>query len=159
MSLTEPSASALRPSAEVRVRPPSRPPLPPSESPSPREVRKFGVVILIGFGLISALLAWRAKPTPAYVCLGVGAAVGLLALLAPGPARPVYRVWMTVAGILGRINTTILLSMFYLVMITGFGMIFRLIRRDGLRIRRRKVDTYWVPKKMPKDTASYFNQY
>jgi len=159
MSLTEPAASAQRPPAAARVRPPSRPPVPPSDGASPQEIRKFGVVILIGFGLIAALLAWRAKPLAAEICAGVGASVGLFSLLFPRAARPVHRAWMAVAGVLGRINTTILLSLFYLVMVTGFGLVFRLIRRDALRMRRRPADSYWVPKKISKDAASYFNQY
>jgi hypothetical protein len=160
MSLTESTASPQRASAATRaVRPASRPPAVASEEPSRAEIRKFGVVMIIGFGLIGGLLAWTGRMTPAYVCWGVGAGIGLLAILLPGPARPVHRVWMAVARFLGRINTTILLSLFYLVMITGLGLIFRLIRRDALRLRRGSAESYWVPKKLPKDPASYFNQY
>lgn len=160
MSSTESTASPQRAAAPARVvRPASRPPAVAEESPSKSELRKFGVVMIVGFGLIGGFLAWTGRMTPAVVCWGVGAGMGLLAILLPGPARPVYRVWMAVARFLGRINTTILISLFYIVMITGLGLIFKVIRRDALRLRRGSAESYWVPKQLSKDPASYFNQY
>jgi len=123
-------------------------------------IRKFGLVMLAGFGLFGALLRWRGHPAGALVLWAAGAAIGLLAVAAPGPARPVYRAWMAGAHVLGRINTTLVLGLCYLVVFTGIGLVFRLIGRDALKLGfDRDAKTYWEPKRMPVDAKSYFDQF
>ncbi len=167
MSSTDTAAAAA---ADAARRPPAaaggpgrparRPPKPPPAPASDAEIRKFGVVMLVGFGLIGGILFWRGLASPAYALLALGAAVGGLALVAPGPARPVQRAWMAVAHVLGRVNTTILLTLFYALMIVPIGLVFRLIGRDALH-RRKRADagTYWEPKRLRTEPRSYFDQF
>ena len=122
-------------------------------------VRKFGLVMIAGFGLIGVMLHCLAHPSAARAAWGVGGAVGLLSLALPGPMRPLYRAWMAVAGVLGRINGAILLTLFYVLMLCPIALVMRLLGRDELRLRRKPVETYWEPKSLPEDPRAYFNQY
>lgn len=123
-----------------------------------RTVRVFGGVMIAGFGLIGAAARWLGSPTTSVVLWSIGAAVGLLSLAWPGPARPVYRAWMAFAHVLGRINTTVLLTLFWLVMVVPLALVFKLIRRDALS-RRIGGASYWVEKRLPADSKAYFNQF
>ena len=156
-SVGTPPSAAAAPSRPVR--PASRPPLGRSNPVTSTMVRAFGVVMLVGSGLIGALLWWTGRIRAASYVWTAGALIGLFALALPGPAAPVYRAWMATAQVLGRINTTILLTLFYVVMICGTALIFRLIGRDALRLRKKAADSYWEPKRMSEDPAAYFNQY
>ena len=122
-------------------------------------VRTFGLVMIVGFGLVGALLHWLAHPAAARVAWGIGGVMGLLSLALPGPMRPAYRVWMAAAGVLGRINGAILLTLVYGLMLCPIALVMRLFRRDELRLRRKPADTYWEPKSLPDDPKAYFNQY
>ena len=121
-------------------------------------VRRFGVVMLVGFGLLGGAAGWLARPTAAAWLWGIGGVVGVFALALPGPARPVFRGWMAVAHVLGRINTTILLALFWLVLVVPLALVFKLIGRDALQ-RRVRAASYWEPKTLPSDPKAYFNQF
>ena len=71
-----------------------------SSSTDPAAVRRFGIAALAFFGLMAGLGIWRARPVFAAV-FGTLAAVGLLCLTLPGPAAPLYRLWMAVAHRIG----------------------------------------------------------
>jgi hypothetical protein len=89
----------------------------------------------------------------------LGAGISTLALVAPGPARPVYGAWMAAARFLGRINMTILLTLVYVFMFCGLGLLLRLLGRDALHLEiERQAETYWEPKR-PSEPRRYLNQF
>jgi hypothetical protein len=51
----------------------------------------------------------------------------------------------------------ILLSV-YLFVFVPMGIVFRLLRRDALRLQKAATDTYWQKKSQPRNAASYFRQ-
>ncbi len=159
MSSTEIAPPRAADSTKARPRPAKRPPRPPAVL-SDADIRKFGIVMIVGFGLIGGFLAWRGYVTAPRVLWAFGGALGLLALAAPGPARPVHKVWMGFAHVLGRINTTILLSVFYYLVVTPLALIFKLIGRDALHRRfDPSAASYWEPKAMRTDARSYFDPF
>ena len=56
--------------------------------------------------------------------------------------RPWLDKWMALLRTIGNIQAWILLSLFYVVIITPFGLVFRFVA-DPLRLRRR--DSTWQP--------------
>jgi hypothetical protein len=65
-------------------------------------------------------------------------AAGLLivpAILEPRILAPVYRVWMRIAQVLAWINTRLILTLAYFVMLTPVGIIRRRFGADALGLR------------------------
>jgi hypothetical protein len=112
--------------------------------PSPPQLRKFGVAMLVGFGVL-ALLAelWLGRRTLALVFACVGLGTGLLGLTGTRAALPIYWAWMGIAFVLGNITTRVLVGAFYFAMLAPLGLGMRLFGRDRMR-RKRPAGTMWV---------------
>ncbi len=115
---------------------------------TPAELRKFGFVMTGGFTVIGGVVAWISGGigTGPQVLWGIAGAFLLLALIAP-PAvmRPIQKYWMLLALGLGWVNTRILLTlMFYLVM-TPVSLFMKLIGRDALDRKQDQRDSFWRP--------------
>jgi len=124
-----------------------------NRNPSSAELHKFGWAMLLGFGVIGAVL-WYFGPEPnGWVWTGVTAQKVSLAAWILGPAlllvsfgpqplaRPVYVVWMTAATYIGMVVTFILLSVLFAVLLPVFSLI-RL--KDPLRLKLAKPgESYW----------------
>jgi hypothetical protein len=62
--------------------------------------------------------------------------------------------WMKFAHTLGRINTTILLSIFYFVLVGIYAIIIGIPKKIIL-ILRKQPTTYWIDHKQGKDIHGY----
>ena len=88
-----------------------------------------------------------------------GVVVGIAGLVKPGAVRPIYSGWMLAAFPIGwTVSQLMLLVLFYLVF-TPVAIVFRLMRRDVLRLRRRDVPAYWVAKPGAARAEDYFRQF
>jgi len=124
------------------------------------ELRKFGVVMLVGFGIVGGILLWRAHPTTAYCFWGVGVLVCALAIAAPCAALPVYWVWMGIALIMGTVVNLVVLTLVYYLIFTPAGLTMRLFGRDALeRKRDAEAESYLVDHKSTLDSSRYERQF
>ncbi len=116
----------------------------------PKEWLKFTAVIALMVAIVAGLLLRRAVIT-LEVFFGVIAV--LLAALAVCWMRPrwfrgFYRGGMTVSFHIGQVMGKVLLTVFFLVIVTPLGLLLRLMRKDLLRLKRqRDATTYWQPSK------------
>lgn len=70
--------------------------------------------------------------------------------------KPAYRVWMKFAHILGKINTAILLTVFYFVFL-GIAKLFVVItRKDLLDLKWKDRSTYWKKREHSEMTRDAF---
>ncbi|MFM1770633.1 MAG: hypothetical protein RJA22_3162 [Verrucomicrobiota bacterium] len=128
---------------------------------TPHDLRRFG--LLVG-AVLAALGAWlwrRGHPAGPWLAVPGLALMGLGGV-APGWLRGVYRAWMALALALGLVMSTVLLTLFFLLVITPLGLGARLLGRDYLR---RRLDpgarSYWLPRDRtaPPDPRAYERQY
>lgn len=72
-----------------------------------------------------------------------------------------YRGWMKFAYALGWVNTRILLTLFFFLIITPVAVAMRLLGKDILSQRLDPgAETYWIPKEQPAfDPQSYLRQF
>ena len=131
--------------------------MPPRSQPA---LRKFGLSVggvFLAFGCVSW---WRAHDVAPRIMWALGAPLVVLGLVAPSLLAPVERGWMAMAEVLGRINTRIILSVLYIVIVTPLGWIRRW-RSDPLD--RRMQDgrsSNWVRRAhVPVDPARYRQQF
>jgi hypothetical protein len=115
---------------------------------------------LIVSGVLLLLAAWnyhRGRSTLVAV-LGTAALALLIASFVPPAARRFHVAWMKLAGILGYINSRVLLFLLFYLAITPYGLISRLFGRDPLNRRGMAKSSYWIPRKISKQTREKFER-
>ena len=114
--------------------------------PNATELRKFGVVILIGFGLIGALLFWKGRVPTAYWIWAVSGAIGLIAIVLPPLSLPFYWIWMGFAFVMGQIMSRVLIALIFFGILTPIAIVMRMMGRDSLRRLKpsANVASYWI---------------
>ena len=93
-----------------------------STSTSDRELRNFGIVMAVAFGVIAIF----ARPE---IFGSIAVTFLLLGLLATRVLAPVHRAWMKLADVLGWVNTRVLLILVYYLVVTPTGLVMRLLGR------------------------------
>jgi hypothetical protein len=111
-----------------------------------KELRKFGFLFAgILIGLFALLLPWwkeRAIPLwPFYI----GVPIALLAAIWSVALRPLYIVWMKFGAVMGFINTRIIMSVFFFVLLTPIAWIMKMRGKDPMaRALEKSTATYRV---------------
>ncbi|MBP7461159.1 MAG: hypothetical protein KBA26_07700 [Candidatus Delongbacteria bacterium] len=101
--------------------------------------------------LCTAVSAWRGGTWWPY--LGLAALVFLgLSFWGTGLVKPLYMIWMMLANALSFVTINLLLSLFFYLVITPIGIIFRLSGKSFFPLRPdSSQSTYWIPR----DPAAY----
>lgn len=100
------------------------------------ELRNFGLILAAGiivfFGLLFPLMKGGGIRPLSWPWLSA-LVLAAISLTIPGVLRPLHRAWMFVGGILGYINTRIILGIIYLAIFTPISILFKLLGKDHLR--------------------------
>lgn len=127
---------------------------------TPKTLRQFGLLALAIFGGMAAWRAFNGRMGPVTVMLGAaGGVLGLLGLVAPRALGPVFTAWMMAAFPIGWVVSRVVLAALYYLVFTPIALLFRVIGRDALRVRRPAAASFWQPKVPPADSAQYFKQF
>jgi len=114
-----------------------------------KEIRRFGLIAFIFFGSLSVLGIWMARPIPTYL-FGSLSCLGLGFVLAPRLLKPVYAAWLKIAHFVGRVLTTLILTVAYYLVITPSALIKRLFGGRPLPVMPdKKLQSYWVARSEP----------
>jgi hypothetical protein len=127
--------------------------------PKPKMLRQFAGLWLIFF---CGVAAWRARhgheDLRAAVEVTAGLVVGIVGLVRPSAIRPIYTGWMIAAFPIGwTVSRLMVLLMFYVVF-TPVALIFRVMGRDALRLRRSQGSSYWSVKNKAGAAETYLRQ-
>lgn len=133
---------------------------PPAGARTPAELRRFGLTVGGVFLLLALLSRWRGHTMPPLVMGTMGAALVAPGLVAPRLLAPIERQWMRFAEALGRLNTRIVLTLLYALVITPVGLIRRRVH-DPLdrRMRDGRASTWVARPRVPVDPARYRRQF
>ena len=125
-----------------------------------KELREFGLTVGIVFALIGGLFYWRGKDHYFYFVI-VSFMLLILGLIAPLVLKPIQKIWMAVALIIGFVMTRIILCVLFYLVITPISLLGKLSGRDQLSLKfDRKASTYWIPRKKEKyNKANYEKQF
>ena len=111
-----------------------------------KEWRKSALLAAFGLALISSLLRWRHHLTPQLwlPVLAVLSVTALGALLQPRWFRGYHLFSMRLGFAISRILGRVLLTIFFIFIVTPMGWLLRLAGKDPLQLKRpAKADTYW----------------
>lgn len=125
---------------------------------SPPTERSFGISVG-GVSLSAgALSLWRGYPTVGLVLLLAGGLLVGFALAAPSALRVPSRYWWRLAQALGWVNARLLLTLFFVLVLTPVGVIMRLFGRNPLRPPHAQTNwgAYSVRRRDPKHYERMF---
>lgn len=107
------------------------------EYPSKSHLRKsgilFSILFIVVFSIIPYLLHQEIKTFPLFL----SAIITTLSIFSPYKLRGPYSFWIKIGDILGRLNSKLILGLFFYLMITPFS-ILRNIIKFIFKIRTRK---------------------
>lgn len=111
------------------------------------ELRKFGITVGVVLLLIAGFLFWKERASFSWFA-AIGGALIVLGLIAPVVLKPVHRVWMTFAVVMGFIMTRVILTVLYYGLFTPVALMLKLLGKDLLEEKWDKTATsYWVKRK------------
>ena len=125
-----------------------------------RELKQFGITIAVVLGFLSTWFLWRGRDG-GYVLLIISIVFLVLGLFLPHLLKPLQKLWMTLAVLLGWLMTRIILIILFYLVVTPIGLFAKLCGKDFLNRKfDREAQSYWIPRKpSPPDKKNYQNQF
>jgi O-antigen ligase len=114
-----------------------------STNPSSR-LRRFGLVVGTGLTLVGLVSWYRGHESVPAVLWTVAAGLVLVGLLYPRALAPVERGWLAFGMALGWVNTRIILTLLFALVVTPVGAVMRLFRDPLDRRIREDKPSYWL---------------
>jgi len=108
-----------------------------------RSLRKFGLTVGIVLLLIGITLYLFDKS--AFVYFGcIGLLLILLGAAMPKVLKPINKVWMTLAIILGWFMSRVILTVLFYLIVTPIGFLVKIFGGDPLKLRAdNSISSYW----------------
>jgi hypothetical protein len=122
------------------------------------QARKSALTVAAVLLLFAAWNVYRGRPVVYFTLGGIAVTLALVGWLWPGGARIFDRSWMFVAGVLGYINSRILLSIMFYGVMAPYGIVMRLFGRNTLNRRGPNAGTYWIPRKKTRQLPAGFER-
>ncbi len=127
-----------------------------SNSTEKKQIRIFGLIAFIFFGILCGLGFWKEKFLPTYL-FGFLSVLGLGFITMPVTLKPVYKAWLRFAHFINRVITNLILILIYYLVITPSGLIKRLFSGKPLPVKPDKnISSYWVTRTEPAQPRERF---
>jgi hypothetical protein len=110
------------------------------------------------FSLIAAWNLYRGRMTVVIVLSSLAGTLVVIALLLPALARRFHVLWMKLAGVLGYVNSRILLSLVFYLIFVPYSLVMRLVGRDPLNRRKARRESHWIPREATRQTKEQFER-
>ena len=122
------------------------------------QARKSALLVAAVLLGIAAWNLYRGRMTVVLIFGALGALLIIAGLLVPPAARAFHTAWMRLAALLGHVNSRVLLTLFYYLAVMPYGVVTRLVGRDPLRRRGAAQESYWVERKVTRQTREQFER-
>jgi hypothetical protein len=126
----------------------------------PTDLRRFGLTVGAAF-VVLGLISWaRGHTVPPRVLWTLGTLLVVPGLAAPPLLGPVHCVWMRGAAVLGHVNTRVIPSLLFYLVVTPVGFRMRFFRDPLRRSLADRSASQWIRRTpQPVDRASYERQF
>ena len=125
---------------------------------SKKDLKKFGITLGVFFALLGLLFWWRGRVIQRDIFLILSPLFLIPAFLFPQILKPVQKMWMGLAYVMGWVMLHVILSVMFYLVLTPIGLLERLFGKDLLKLKTVKRETYWSDC-APRDKTSCENQF
>ena len=125
-----------------------------------KDLRKFGLTVGGVLLLIAALLLYFEKPSAPYFGV-IGGILFLAGLLIPQVLKPLNKIWMGLAIVLGFFMSRLILTILFYLILTPIAFIAKIVGKKFLILKYDKsANTYWEKRThIQKITVDYERQF
>ena len=125
------------------------------------ELRRFALTVGGAFVLLALASRWRGHVVPPRVLAAAGVLLVVPGLIAPMALAPVQRGWMRAATLLGEVNSRIILTVLFYLVIAPVGLVLRHLVRDPLdrSLADGKASNWIRRERKPVEPARYERQF
>lgn len=121
-----------------------------------KELKKFAWVLAIGFGIIGLFKTIKGNHLFLWL-VGLAVLCLIVGFVKPRYLVPVHKYWLKLGGILGWVNTNIILIVLFFVTLTPIAFLMKILGRDSMsRKFDKKSVTYSSPSKKRKSNHFKF---
>lgn len=112
---------------------------------SRKELREFGIVMAVFFGILTVLLWWKRKNF--LPILSLSAFFTIFGFFIPMALKPLQKIWMGFAVIIGWFMTRLILGVLFFLVVTPLSLVSRLTGKKYLNLKFRTSEpSYWIPR-------------
>jgi hypothetical protein len=122
------------------------------------QARRSALLVAAVLLLVAGWNFYRGRMTVVVIFASIGAALVAAGLFVPPAARAFHVAWMRLAVALGHVNSRVLLTLMYYLVVTPYGLVTRLAGRDPLRRRGAREESYWVERKTTRQAREQFER-
>ena len=129
-------------------------------SPSRADLRWFGVIVLVFFGIVGGI-AWGSFGAPGVArgLLATGALLAAAYYAIPPLRVPLYLAWMHAVAPIGWLVSHAIMALIYYGLIAPMGLLMRLFGRDTMKRRfEPAAGTYWTEHDPGGEPSRYLRQ-
>lgn len=121
--------------------------------------RSFGVFFAVIFFIVATYFYYSNNNSLFYLFIVLGVFILLIALTHAEHLLIFNKLWMRLGLILGLIISPIVLGIIYFGIFTPIAIVMRLIGRDELRLKLRKMNSHWIRREPDRSNTSFKNQF
>ncbi len=112
-----------------------------------KELRDFGIVMGVAFLLIAGFIYWKSAKLN-LVIFALSAIFALLGVAAPGVLKPIQKVWMSIAVVMGWMVSRVILFVLFYAVLTPISVLAKLFGESFLDLKMNDGKaTYWVDRR------------
>jgi len=127
---------------------------------SSRTLRQFAGLWLLVFGALAGWRVWHGDTGAVTLAVVIAALiVGIAGLIRPSAIRWIFTASMIVTFPIGWTVSKLVLAVLFYLLFTPIALVFRLMGRDALQLRRRRSGSYWAPYPGSRRPEDYFRTY
>jgi len=128
--------------------------------PDRSDLRGFAIAMLIGFGILGSLTAWRrgGLTRAALVLWTIGIVLSASAMI-PGLGRIAYLAVYVPSSFIGYFVSRIILFFVFFLVFVPIGAVLKMLGKDLLRLRPKSPRAIWLTVTPTKDSNRYYRQF
>ncbi|MDH3268426.1 MAG: SxtJ family membrane protein [Ignavibacteria bacterium] len=108
-----------------------------------KDLRKFGLTVGGVLIILAALLFYFEKPSAIYFAI-IGGLLFVFGLIIPLTLKPLNKIWMGLAIVLGYFMSRLILTIIFYLVITPISFIAKLVGKKFMILKNDKsANTYW----------------
>jgi len=116
-----------------------------------KDLRQFGIVLGIILGVFGTIHFFKQHATAYKWFFSVSMISLIFGIFFPMKLKPVFKVFTKIAHAIGWVNTRIILTAVYYVILTPIGLVLRIFGKDMLDLKIDKnTKSYWITRNQTK---------